>query len=423
LKFAVHRPGIPEASPRSHGVPRRDVPGRVHISVTSETTDGAQEARLALARPPVHLPARRAALARERGFDLLHPAGRLVFQAAHQKAPARPQDAPVESGLDPDVPTRVLGGPLSRSRHVLDLEVFDPDHVEPAREIRRDLLGPILSPVGLAGAQPGDGQPYPLAAFRSPLSAGELALQAPHATLFARGQAGNVQHLPGGQGRGYRHAPIDANHLAVSRCGDRSGDRGEGDVPPACAVHGHPVGLHPRRHRAGPPEPDPSDLRDPDLADVAGHTAHVPLRSAPGDAESLVPVGFAPRRPPCRVLRVEEGLQRLGEVAQCLLLHRLAARAQPDELRAGLGELQALLQVARGARAARVPVRVLLDGQVPHVPGLRAVVPQRRLLGGRGEQPVPGHTNILASTTHISGEVKRRFLHGLIAGVSTSRYW
>ena len=36
LRFAVRRPGYPEASPRSHGVPRRDVPGRVHIRVAGD---------------------------------------------------------------------------------------------------------------------------------------------------------------------------------------------------------------------------------------------------------------------------------------------------------------------------------------------------------------------------------------------------
>jgi len=67
-------------------------------------------------------------------------------------------------------------------------------------------------------------------------------------------------------------------------------------------------------------------------------------------------------------------------------------------------------------------VGVLLDGQVPYVPGVAAVVPQHCLLGGGGEQPVPGHTNTLAITTDISGEVTRRFLPALKAGVSTPRF-
>ena len=36
-------------------------------------------------------------------------------------------------------------------------------------------------------------------------------------------------------------------------------------------------------------------------------------------------------------------------------------------------------------------------------------VPQHHLLGGGGKQAVPGHTNTLANTTGISGQVKRRF--------------
>ena len=69
-----------------------------------------------------------------------------------------------------------------------------------------------------------------------------------------------------------------------------------------------------------------------------------------------------------------------------------------------------------------VEVGVLLDGEVPDVPGVAAVVPQHCLLGGRGEQPVPGHANTLSDTADISGEVKRRFLPALKAGVPTPRF-
>src|SRR6266571_7886188 len=64
LRFAVHRPGNPVASPRSHGVPRRDVPRRVHVRVAGVTAGSAPEDGLALTRVLVHLPARRAPLAR-----------------------------------------------------------------------------------------------------------------------------------------------------------------------------------------------------------------------------------------------------------------------------------------------------------------------------------------------------------------------
>ena len=104
LRFAVPPPRRPGASPRSHGVPRRDVPGRVHVSVAGETAGRAPETRLALAGPPIHVPARRAPLARVRGIDLLYPAGALSCSSARQQAPARPQDLPVQPGFGPDVP-------------------------------------------------------------------------------------------------------------------------------------------------------------------------------------------------------------------------------------------------------------------------------------------------------------------------------
>ena len=119
-----------------------------------------------------------------------------------------------------------------------------------------------------------------------------------------------------------------------------------------------------------------------------------------------------------RSMKVPRRLQ----IAQRLLLHRLGARGQPRVLRSRGGELPTLFQVARRARSARVPVGVLLDGEVPDIPGVAAVVPQHGLLGGRGEQPVPGHANTLAITTDISGEVTRRFLPGLKTGVSTPRF-
>src|SRR5436190_3750716 len=171
LRFAVHRPGYPVASPRSHGVPRRDVPGRVHISVVGETAGREYESRLALTRLRVHLPARRAPLARERGSDLLHPAGRLVLQPAYQLAPPRTQDAPVQPGLGADVPARVLPRAPRRPGHVADLQVLDPDQVEPPRDAGAGLLRPVRAPVALAGPQPGDRVPHPAAAVRSPLRA------------------------------------------------------------------------------------------------------------------------------------------------------------------------------------------------------------------------------------------------------------
>jgi hypothetical protein len=156
MRFAVHGPGCPVASPRSHGVPRRDVNGRVHISVTGETAGSAPEHGLALTRAPVHPPARRAPLARKRGSDLLHPARGLLLQSPHQQPPPGPQYLAVEPGLGADVAARVLPGAFRGPGHVRYLQVLDPDKVEPPCEIRACLLGPVFAPVGLAGLQPGD---------------------------------------------------------------------------------------------------------------------------------------------------------------------------------------------------------------------------------------------------------------------------
>jgi hypothetical protein len=90
-------------------------------------------------------------------------------------------------------------------------------------------------------------------------------------------------------------------------------------------------------------------------------------------------------------------------------------------LLAGGSELSALLKIAGRVRPARMPVSMLLDREVPHVPGVRAMTLQHCLLGGRGKQPVPRHANTIATATDIPGEVRRRFLPGLKARISASR--
>jgi hypothetical protein len=104
----------------------------------------------------------------------------------------------------------------------------------------------------------------------------------------------------------------------------------------------------------------------------------------PHDPESLIAPGLTPRRPSGRVTWVEERSHGLSEVPKGLLLHRLGSGGKPKMLCPRLCELPALLQVARRAAAAEVPVGVLLDGQVPHVPGMATMLGQRRrLLSGR----------------------------------------
>jgi hypothetical protein len=420
LRFAVHRPGCPVASPRSHGVPRRDIPGCVHISVALISAGRAFETRLALTRLRIYMSARRASLASERGFDFLDATRRLVLQPPYQQTPARPQDLPIEPGLGMNASAWVFPRPPGRSRHVPDLQVLDSDQVEPAGEVRTGFLSPILPPVGLAGAQSGDGQLHLGAADRSLFGSGEFALQPTHAPALTRGQAGNREQFSIRQGRRHCHPPVNAHDLAVTRCGNRIRDHGEGEMPAARAVHRHSVGFHPRRHWAGPAEPYPPGLRHPDLAGSAAQPTHL-LGLHLDASESLIPPGLAPRRAPSRVLRVEERDHRLGEVSQRLLLNNARASGQPGVLRPRLGELSALLKVAWRARPAGVPMRMLLYRQVPYVSGVGAMVSQHSLLSGGGKQPVPRHTNTLSTSTDISEEVKRRSRPGLNIGASTPR--
>jgi hypothetical protein len=293
---------------------------------------------------------------------------------------------------------------------------------QPACQICAGLLHPILPPVGLAGAQSADRVLHAAAAVRTPLGAGEPALQPPQPRPLPRSQARRVQQFTRRQRRADHNATVDADYLAGTRCRDRIGYGSERDMPSPCAIQRHPVGLHPWRHCAGPAEPNPPGLRYPHLADFTAQAPYLPLSASSHDPEPLVLPGPPRRRPPGWVLRVKERCHCLGEVPERLLLYCLGAVPQPLVLCPGQGQLSALLQVVGCAPPARMPVLVLLDRQVPHVPGVRAVNPQHRLLGSRGEQSVAGHTNTLAMITDISEEVKRRFLPRLKARFCTPRF-
>ena len=414
MRFAVHGPGFPVASPRSHGVPRRDVSGRIHISVAGETAGRAHEARLALARLRIHVPARRASLTGEHRTYLLHPAWRLVLQSAYQQPPARCHDLAVEPGFLADIPARIPSRAPGRARHSSELEILDSDHVKPARDIGRDLLRPVLAGICLAGSQPGYGQLHSASSVRPRPSAGEPALEASQPFLAPDAQSRRCQQLAGRQGSTDSYSKVDADSLSISRACDRARDSRKGDVPAPGAIAGDPVGLGVLGYCAGPTEPHPSGLRDTHQANIAGCAPDVPVLPASShDAESFISADLPPRWPACKVCWVEEGCHRLGEVAQGLLLHHLGACSQPRVLGAGGCELTALFQVAWGALAARAPVPVLLDGQVPHVPGLGAVVTQRSLLDGRWKQTITGHANTLATTTDISMGGEARSLPNL----------
>jgi len=394
LRFAVRGPGIPDASPRSHRMPCGDVPGRVHVSVQRVSAGHAAKQGLALAAARCDVPARRAKLARVRGTYFLHPAGGLVLQAPDQQTPPGSHDLPVEAGLLPHVPARLLNRTVGGAGHVPDLEILDADHVEPPSDARRRLLAPVLADIRAPGLEPGDRLPDPLAPLRAALSPGQLPLQPPQPPLLRCGKPRAVQQLSGRQGSAYGHAPVDADGLARSRPLDGLRDDSECHMPAPGPVHGHPKRLHVLRYLPGPAEPHPSGLGHPDLAHVPVQSAHMP-RFDMDDAKPLISACLPPRRAPVRP--GEEVRHCLVVVADRLLLHDHAAPGQPRVIRPGFGELAAAPREPGHRPASWPPVRLLLNAQVPHIPGVRAVPEERRSLGSRRHQSVPGHAATVAA--------------------------
>ena len=213
-----------------------------------------------------------------------------------------------------------------------------------------DLLRPVLTPVGLPGMQPGYGVLYPRAAVRTAPTPGELAFQAPQPPPLPHGQAGSVQQFAGGQCRGYRHAPVDAYGLAVTRCGNGAGTAAKA----TCQRLARSMVTRYDFAPAVPCETSgtaPTQLWVPRPAPIFRHTAHLPRLRGPTIRNPSLRPGLPPRGPPSRVFRVQGSCHGLGEVSQRLLLHRLGALREPRVLCPRRGELPALLQVARRPRA------------------------------------------------------------------------
>ena len=212
--------------------------------------------------------------------------------AAGSPGSARPW--PARSGPDPRP---------GRAGHVRDLQVLDPDQVKPAGNAGAGLLRPVLAPVGLAGAQPGDGVLDLAAAVRPAPGPGQRALQAPDPPPFGPVRAGAC-----------RSSPVD-------RAADTVTPR---SMPTAWPLPGAGIGsgitakamcqrparsiVTCRTSRPAAPAGTSGTAPTPPSAPRPGRPcrtrAHVPLPSVPpGDPEALVASGFAPGRPPGRVVR------------------------------------------------------------------------------------------------------------------------
>ena len=305
MRFAVHGPGYPVASPRSHGVPRRDVPGRVHVSVASKTAGRAHEARLALARLRVRVPARRATLAREMRLDLLHSSWSLFLQAANQQSPTDRRISRFSPAFwrtfrpgSSHVPfaARVMfliqrSSTLIRSkRRAMSVLAFSAQSWR--RSVSRALSRAMASFVCARRLEPRSAR----ASFRSrrrmrccsrvvkrgACSSSPVDRAALTATPRRSRPPGRYAW------RESARRPRERRHASAQR-----GPSSPGDSPPVAP--------------GGTSGTAPSRPLHPNFAHMAGQAVHIPSPPAsPHDPESLMPPGLTPRRPPSRAPRTKK---------------------------------------------------------------------------------------------------------------------
>jgi hypothetical protein len=322
------------------------------------------------------VPARGASLRRVRGRNLLDPTRSLVLQTRGEKTPTAAADRAVKPSFLSHSRTGLLDSSARRPGHRTHVEGFDADRVEATRNISGDFFDPVLAPVGVTRFQLRDRQFRSGTPVRATVGPGEPLLQHLQPLGLAEAQARGVQQFTGRQRRRHRNAAVDTNHAAIAWTGDGVRNVGERHMPAASPITGDPVGLDACGYRPRQAKPHPAHLGHPhptkttvDALDVTRFQRDLP--------KPFMHTSFAPRR--ATVLAAEEVAHGLCEIPQCLLLYRLTSGTKPRVLSAGLGQLRALLHIARGF-AARLPVPLLLDRQIPHIPCVPAVPQQRHLL-------------------------------------------
>ena len=399
MRFTVRRPANAEVSPCCHRPSGGDVACSVHVGVALPRVTGfALENRLALTVPRCDVSARRASLRRVRGRDLLDPTQSLVLQTRGQKPPTASADSPVKPAFLSNTDTRLHQGAPGSARHRSHVKSFDADRVEAPRDVSAGLFYPIFASAGLARFQLRHRLLRAGSTMGAALGAGQPLLQDRQPPTLTTTQTRGMQQFTGRQCRRHDNTTVDAYHRALTGTRDRIRDMGERDMPAAGPIAGDPIGLHPRRHRARQPEAHPADLGHPRPTEPAVHPLDVTRfdRDLP---EPLMDTGFAPGR--AAVRSGEKIPHRLSEVPQRLLLHRLRARRQPIMLGTRRSQLSTLIVISRRA-ATRLPVQLLLDGQVPHKPGMATMLRQHHRLLSGWKQTVTRHPRKLSATTDKS---------------------
>ena len=388
MRFTVRRPPIGEVSPCSHRPSGGDVACSVDVGVAPASSAGlALENRLALTVPGSDVPARRASLRRIRGRDLLDPTASLVLQTRGEQPPTAAADhrgsaRASEQHRTPGCSTvpravRVIARTSRASIRIVSnrraMSVVACSTQSLRRSASRAFSFAIarLRSRAPVGATPGSREP--LLQHRQPLG-------------LTCGQTGCVQQFAGRQRRRYGNPTVDAHHASITWTGDRVRDVGERDVPAASPITGNPVGLDPLRHR--PPQ---ANRTQPTLGT---HTRPQRRLSRSRDAfdrdlpKSFMLTGLAPRRATMRP--GEKVLHGLCEIPQRLLLHRLTPGTKPPILSASRRQLRSLLDIA-GSLAARLPVLLLLNRQIPHIACVPTVHQQCLFLLRDRQQPKPRH--------------------------------
>jgi hypothetical protein len=403
LRFTVHRPPRGEVSLCCHRPSGGDVAGGVDVGVARpRVASNAHEDRLALAVFGRDVPAGGALLRRVRGRDPFESARGLVVEPSNQPTPGLTADCAVEPALlrNPNTGLRQCAAP--RAGHRPHVKTLDSNGVESACQIGAGLFHPVSASVRFSRFEFRNCELSALSAIRAALGPREALLQPTQTNPLALSQVRHVEQLSGRQGRRNHHAAIDTDHAAVPGRWDRIGDVGKGDVPAAASITSNAVRLHPRGNRPALAKSDPPDFGHPQPPIAPVDFLHL-VWLEPHLPETFIHPGFAPGRTPMGA--GEEVLHGLGEVAQRLLLYRCRSGRQPLVFGTDFGQLRAMLRIP-GDAASWLPQLLLLDGQIPHKPGMPAMLRQHRLLCWRWQQPKPRHSRKVSTATDNEGRHK-----------------
>ena len=235
MRFTVRRPPIGEVSPCGHRPSGGDVACGVDVGVAPASSAGfALENRLALTVPGSDVPARGASLRRKRGRDLLDPTVSLVLQTRGEQPPTAAADRPVQPTFLSNAHTGLLHSSPRRAGHRPHVKGFDPDRVEPARNVSADLARP----------SPYAGRPHGLSVSRPPVSFATRRVEPRVARASRCCSTFNRLASPRVRRGAYNGSPVDSAAATAHH----------GQCPPRCSGPEIGRGRGRTRHASGRPD-------------------------------------------------------------------------------------------------------------------------------------------------------------------------